>query len=99
MSSFIRALNNSGPTVGSPSTSEVMVSPETITGSSQPTVLIIGFTATRTGYLNSTLLSATPLARAVTTYCLLSSSRSWARITRISPAVPAVPTMITGSGR
>ena len=33
------------------------------------------------------------------TYCLASSSSSVARITRISSAVPAVPTMMIGSGR
>ena len=37
----------SGPTVGSVSTTAVMVSPETIAGRSQPTVLTIGFSATR----------------------------------------------------
>ena len=93
------AVNSIGPTVGRPITSEVMISPETITGSSQPMVLMIGLMATRTGYLNSRLPSRTPLARAVITYCFSSSSSSVARITRMMPAVPAVPTMTIGSGR
>ena len=39
------------------------------------------------------------LERAVTTYCLGSSSSSVARSTRIMPAVPALPITISGSGR
>ena len=43
-------------------------------------VLISGLMAMRTGYLNSRVRSATPLARAVTTYCLRSSSSSLAKL-------------------
>ena len=77
----------------------VIASPDTSVGSTPPMPLTIGFTAMRTGYLNSSRVSATPLVRAVTTYCLGSSSSSVARSTRIMPAVPALPITISGSGR
>ena len=82
--------------VGRLSTMAVIASPDTSVGSTPPMPLTIGFTAMRTGYLNSSLLSPTPLVRAVTTYCLGSSSSSVARSTRIMPAVPIT---ISGSGR
>ncbi|MBA7716957.1 hypothetical protein ES703_126042 [subsurface metagenome] len=93
------ARRSKGPVVGKFSTIAVMVSPEIIAGSVQPIVLIIGLTATLTGYLNSKVLSATPLARATMTYCFLNSSSRQLLITRISPAVPAVPITIMGMGR
>ncbi len=70
-----------------------------VAGSIQPTVLMIGLIATRTGYLNSRARSVAPLARAVTTYCFFNSSSTPLRITRISAAVPDRPMMITGTGR
>ena len=82
MSCASSARNNSGPVVSSPSTMAVMVSPETIPASAQPTVLTSGLIARRTGYLYSRVFSWTPLARAVITYCRASSSSSEPRITR-----------------
>ena len=76
-----------------------MVEPETIAGSTQPTVLTSGFRATRTGYLSSSRQYAKPFARAVMTYCLRISSSRFARMTRIIPAVPDVPMTITGIHR
>ncbi len=96
MSSAINALKRSGPVVGKLRTIAVMVSPEKMAGSIQPMVLTIGLIAILTGYLNKRALSSTPLARAVMTYCFLSSSNKQPRITRMSPAVPAVPMTIKG---
>ena len=61
--------------------------------------LMIGLMAMRTGYLNRMRRSATPLARAVITYWRDSSSDSELRRMRISPAVPAVPITISGTGK
>ena len=93
------ARSSSGATVGRLSTMATMVEPETISGSSQPAVAMIGLSATRTGYFITRRCSSTPLARAVITYCFLSSSSSVLRITRTIAAVPAVPATSTGSGR
>ena len=59
----------------------------------------MGLSATRTGYLNSSERSGRPLALAVTTYCLRSSSKSDPRKTRRIEAVPAVASTSTGAGR
>ena len=99
MSCACSASNSSGPTVGSPTTIAVSASPETSAGSTPPMVLTIGLMAMRSGYLNSRRPSSSPLARPVSTYCLRSSSSSAARITRIRPAVPAVPITTSGIGR
>ena len=85
--------------VGRLNTTAVIVAPETSSGNSQPTLLMIGFRARRTGYLNISRGSAKPRDRAVITYCLRNSSSRLARITRISPAVPAVPTTMIGIHR
>ena len=85
--------------VGRLNTTAVISAPEINSGNSQPTLLTIGFSARRTGYLNSSRVSARPRDRAVITYCLRSSSSRLARITRISPAVPAVPTTMIGIHR
>ena len=53
--------------VGILRTIETSVSPDTMEGSIQPIVLISGLIEIRTGYLNRSLLSPSPLARAVTT--------------------------------
>ena len=91
------ARSSTGPVVGRFKTIAVIASPEIMVGNSQPIVLTNGLTANRTGYLNKSLLSETPLALAVITYCFPSSSRRHARIIRMSPAVPAVPITITGT--
>ena len=88
-----------GPVVGRLNTIAVIVAPEMILGRIQPIVLTIGLIATRRGYLNKRVLSFTPLARTVTTYCFFNSSSSVPRMTRISPAVPAVPMTMMGMGR
>ena len=85
--------------VGRLSTMAVSVSPEMIAGSSPPIELMIGLSATRTGYLNRMARSCMPLERAVITYCLLSSSSSEPRRMRITSAVPAVPITMNGIGR
>ena len=77
----------------------VMVSPDTITGSVQPMVLMIGLSAMRTGYFISSRPSPIPLARAVITYWRRSSSSRLPRITRTISAVPAVPITSSGIGR
>ena len=51
----------------------------------------------RTGYLNRSRFSPTPLARAVVTYCLPSSSSIMARKVRIMPAVLAMPITSTST--
>ena len=71
MSWLRRARSSIGPTVGRLSTTAVMVPPEMVAGSIQPTVLMIGLIATRTGYLNSRARSVAPLARAVNYILLL----------------------------
>src|ERR1700730_133110 len=99
MSCEMSALSRSGPTVGSPSTSDTMMLPETMYGSVYPIVLANGLRATRTGYFTMTLPSVKPLERAVTTYGLRSSSSRLARMIRICCAVPARPRMSAGIGR
>ena len=54
-------------------------------------MLANGLSATRTGYFRMTRRSGSPAARAVTTYGLRSSSSRFARMMRISCAVPARP--------
>ena len=61
MSSASSALNNLGPTVGKFRTIAVMTLPETISGSSHPIVLAMGLSATRTGYLRTSLVSCSSL--------------------------------------
>ncbi|GIQ66181.1 hypothetical protein PACILC2_47490 [Paenibacillus cisolokensis] len=93
------AFKSIGPVVGVFRTIETIASPEISAGSVHPIVLISGLIAMRTGYLNRSLRSSTPLARAVMTYCLESSSSSMPRMTRIRLAVPDKPIMTTGSTR
>ncbi len=62
-------------------------------------MLAKGLRATRTGYLRITRRSGTPRARAVITYGFRSSSSRFARMIRMSCAVPARPRMRAGSGR
>ena len=76
-----------------------IASPEKMAGSSQPMVDRMGLMATLKTWRVITRMPGAPLARAVTTYCLPSSSRVVARITRIVPAVPAVPRTTTGTQR
>ena len=95
----MRALNSRGPMVSRLMTMATMVSPETMAGRMNDTVLTMGFRAMRTGYLNSSRCSSTPLARAVITYCFCNSSSSTPRITRITPAVPDSPITSRGIGR
>ena len=96
MSWFSKARNSKGPVVGKPKTTAVITEPEIIPGRTQPIVLISGLRAIRTGYLSRLVQGATPLARAVKTYCLGNSSSRLPRIIRIRPAVPPVPITITG---
>src|SRR5690606_26864121 len=65
MSCDCNALSSSGPVVGKLSTIETMAAPDTRSGSTQPTVLTNGLSATRTGYFRSRRGSLRPLARAV----------------------------------
>ena len=67
MSWLSNARKSRGPVVGRLRTTETMVAPETSEGSNQPAVLMRGLMATRTGYLNVSLRSSSPLALAVTT--------------------------------
>lgn len=61
------ALYNREPTVGISRTIAVTVAPDTIEGRILPMELIIGLSATLTGYLYIILFSFSPLARAATT--------------------------------
>jgi hypothetical protein len=97
MSWNMSARSRMGPVVGMFMTIATSASPEMMAGSIQPIVLTSGLMATRTGYLNKSLPSGSPLARAVTTYCLFSSSSRVARRTRMRPAVPARPRMTIGT--
>ncbi len=99
MSWLISARNIIGPVVGRLSTTEMIVAPETRPGSTYARPLMNGLSATRTGYFQISARSFIPLARAVTTYGLRSSSSRLARIVRISPAVPAMPRTTTGTHR
>ena len=67
MSCDIRARSIIGPVVCRLSTAATSVEPEIRLARDQPTVLKKGFSATRTGYFQSSLPSLTPLARAVLT--------------------------------
>ena len=91
--------SSSGPMVGRLSTTATIAPPDTNSGNTHATVLTIGLIATRTGYLNSSRVSSTPLARAVITYCLRSSSSRVARMMRCRPAMPPRPITSTGTGR
>ncbi len=62
-------------------------------------MLAKGLRATRTGYFRMTRRSGTPRARAVITYGFRSSSSRFARMIRMSCAVPASPRIRAGSGR
>jgi hypothetical protein len=93
------ALSSSGPVVGKLSTTETMTDPETSPGRVQPTVLTNGLSAMRTGYLSTSVRSSRPLARAVSTYGRWSSSSRFARMIRISPAVPPMPSTTIGIHR
>ena len=95
MSSANKALRSNGPSVGRFKTTDTMIVHDIRKGKRYPSVLINGFKARRTGYFNITFHSASPLALAVITYGLFSSSSKLARITRIKAAVPAVPTTNT----
>jgi hypothetical protein len=99
MSWLSTAPNSSGPVVGRLSTIEMIVSPLIRPGSSQPTVLKNGLSDIRTGYLSSSFHSGIPLARAVTTYGLYSSSSRFALVTLIRLAVPEMPMINTGNQR
>ncbi len=88
-----------GPVVGSESTTATMVEPEMTWGSRLPISATKGLRDIRSGYLTSTLKGCSPLARAVTTYCLSSSSSRLARSRRIMAAVLEVPTTSTGTHR
>ena len=94
-----RALSRTGPTVGRLSTTETMTEPETSEGIRLPISAMNGLSAMRSGYLTSRRASRRPLARAVVTYCLCSSSRRLARNRRIIAAVPAVPMTTVGTIR
>ena len=65
--------------------------PETRPGNTQLTVLSSGLIAMRTGYFITSFHSDMPLARAVITYCLWSSSSRLLRTTRMVPAGVAQP--------
>ena len=67
MSCEVNARNIIGPVVCKLSTMATSVVPEIRLANDQPTVLKKGFSATRTGYFQISLLYATPLARAVST--------------------------------
>ena len=74
----------------------VTSAPEIIVGRIDPMSETKKFSAMRSGYFLSTLPGASPLARAVTTYCFCNSSSRLARSVRTMPAVPAVPMITTG---
>src|SRR5262249_25454584 len=61
------ACSSSGPTVGSPSTSDTTMLPETRYGNRYALELANGLRAARTGYFSTTRDSGRPFARAVTT--------------------------------
>src|SRR5262249_295997 len=77
-----RAFSRSGPVNGSERTTPMIVPLETRSPSWKPRSETSGLTATRTGYSQTSLLSATPPARAEVTYGLGSSSSRLARMTR-----------------
>ena len=93
------APTNNGEIVGMLSTSDARSSPPNKVGSIHPMVLIMGLIAMRKGYLYRTRRLESPLDRATMTYGFCSSSSRLARITRMRPQVPAVPTTTVGSHR
>src|SRR5579872_1454199 len=96
--SWLRSASSSiGPVVGSDMTTDTIAAPEITCGNSEPISEMNGFSAIRSGYFSSTRRGGKPLARAVTTYCLCSSSSRLARNRRIMLAVPAVPMTTTGT--
>ena len=88
-----------GPVVGSDMTCETMTAPETSSGNSVPISAMNGLSDMRSGYLSSSRPGGSPLARAVTTYCLCSSSSRLARSRRIMAAVPELPITSVGISR
>src|SRR5690606_30474559 len=82
MSCPMRARRSSGPMVGRLMTTETTSPPDSSCGKYQPRVLTTGAMATRVGYLSTRRHSGSPLARAISVYGLLSSSRRLARTTR-----------------
>ena len=96
MSWLFSAASSIGPVVGSDSTTAVISAPEITAGKRLPMSEMKKLSASRIGYLRSSLPGGRPLARPVTTYCFCSSSSRFARILRIMPAVPPVPITITG---
>ena len=98
--SWLRSASISiGPVVGSESTTATTAAPDTTCGRRFPMSATKGLRAIRRGYLTSSRIRGMPFARAVTTYCLPSSSRRFARRRRIIPAVPDVPITTTGIHR
>ena len=83
--------------MGKLSTTETITLPEIRYGSRYADILITGFNAIRTGYFNINFHSDIPFARAVTTYGLDNSSSKFALTTLIIAAIPAVPSIITGT--
>src|SRR5437879_9831152 len=81
MSCCTRARSRSGPMLGRFITVATIRLPENSWGRYQPIVLTRGLMATRTGYFTISRHSESPLARAVTTYGLWSSSSRLARMT------------------
>ena len=98
--SWLRSASISiGPVVGRESTTDTTAAPDTTWGNRLPMSATKGLRAIRRGYLTSSRIRGIPFARAVTTYCLRSSSRRFARSLRIIPAVPDVPITTTGIHR
>ncbi len=82
--------------VGRPITMETSTSPATRPGRIQPTVEIHGLAAMRIGYLTSSRVSGTPLARAVVTYGMRSWSSTLARMVRRPPPIDSNPSTTSG---